>query len=133
MMKKSGVTLVEVLAASAIFGLVIIGVMGIFTVSVQTSKKINYEYTATILSKNRIERLRNVNFGLLSTAAETDTRVNSSGTADPDGEYLRTTTVTTSYGGSANLVKVQVDVYYEYQGEKNQVPATMELLYTDIQ
>ena len=130
---NKGTTLVEVLTATAILALVIVGIMGIFTVSVQTSKKINYEYGATNLAKNRIERLKTVAFALLADAAENNIRINENGDADSNGLYLRTTTVTANYGGDAHLSSVQVQVYYEYGGVKNQVPATMTYLFTDVQ
>ena len=68
-------------------------------------------------------------------AVEIDTELNSEGETYVAGtdnyKFLRSTTVTANYGGDTHLTKVEVTVYYENKGVKNQVPATMVLLYTD--
>lgn len=133
---SKGVTLTEVIISTLIFALIIIGVIGTFVISVQISKKINYEYVATNLAKKRIERARTIlkTDGLyaLSDIDEENIRINENGEVDENGEYERTTRVAANYG-NPRLVKVEADVYYYYNGKKANVPATMTTIFTDIE
>jgi len=131
-MNKKGFTLIEILVAVGIFALVISGVVGTFILSVELSRKINYEYTATYLAKNRIERLKHIDYALLTDAQETDTPIDENSVPSESGDYLRTTAVTANYGGDSHLTMVQVDVHYYYKGVKNNQPARMTMLFSDL-
>lgn len=125
MSKKGGFTLLEVIVAISVFGIAISSLLAVYTQAATVSKRSDYAYTAYNLAKNHIERLRASAFSSLSQAAETDTRINRDGEPDEAGEYLRSTTVTTSYGSDANLTRVDVSVYYEFRKVKS--PQAMSL------
>ena len=125
-------TIIETLVAITIFAMTIVGVMGAIVVSVDASSKINYEYTATNIAKSRIERLRYMDFNLLTNAVETNSLVDNQGVPSETGEFIRNTIVNANYGGNGHLIEVRVEVYYIYRGAQNNVPATMSLLLSDI-
>lgn len=124
-MKKTGFTLLEVIVAMSVFGIAISSLLVVYTQARTVSKRSDYAYTAYNLAKNHIERLRASAFSSLSLAAETDTRINRDGEADSAGEYLRSTSVTTSYGSDANLTQVDVSVYYEFKKVKSPQPMSL--------
>lgn len=133
-MNKKGMTLAEVLISVGIFSMIITGVIGTFLVSIEASKKLNLEYAATNLAKNKIENLRYMEYDLLPEAEETDENFNEDGSHsyDPVGPFIRTTAVAANYSGDSHLTKVVVDVYYLYKGQKNASPASMTAVLSDI-
>ena len=121
-MNQKGITLVEVLISTAIFALVIVGIMGTLIISVDLSRKIDYEYAATNLAKKRLETARTMiktqGFWTLFTMEEEDILINADGMRDSDGEFVRTTKVAPNYG-NPRLTKVEVEIYYSYRGKKH--------------
>lgn len=118
-------TLVETMVAILVFGLLLGGMMNVTAASITAGKRAEYAYNAYNLAKNHIETLKSMPFTNLANAAETDTYLDVSGTPDDDGDYKRTTTVTTSYSGDANLVQVQVQVDYRIKGAFANKPTTI--------
>ncbi|MFH1791532.1 MAG: type II secretion system protein [Candidatus Omnitrophota bacterium] len=118
-MTKRAFTIPEVLIAALIMSLVFVATLGLFAQAFELSKKTALSYTAVNLAKNRLELARSmVDAGEvtdLPDLEETDTVVDASGGSDPEGEYKRTTTVTSNYGGKARLIKVDVVVAYKYR------------------
>ncbi len=134
-MTQKGITLIELLISTAIFALVIVGIMGTLIISVDLSRKINYEYAATNLAKKRLETARTMvktqGFWTLYTMEEEDIFINADGMHDSDGEFVRTTKVVPNYGNS-RLTKIEVEIYYSYRGEET--PAfTMATIFTNIE
>ncbi len=135
--RKDGVTLVETLFSAVILVLVVAGVLVIFVRTVDISKRIDKEYVATNLAKNRIERARTTKithgFDSLTDLGETDTIVGSDGVPSPSGEYKRSTTVSTNYKGKTSLTKMDVTLVYKYRNEwKDSIPVTMTTVLTDL-
>lgn len=136
---KAGITTVETLISSVIIAIVIAGVLLIYAHTVDMSKKIDYEYIATNIAKSKIERARSTveinGFSAMTNASfgEANTRLDSNGASDPNGDFRRTTTVTTNFGGNARLTRVEVKVEYSYRGEwKTAAAVTMDTLFPDI-
>ena len=123
--KNKGFTVLEIMVAVSIFGIAIVSLLAVFTQAMTVSKRSDYAYTAYNLAKNHIERLRASSFSSLSLATETDTRINRDGDPDGAGEYLRSTTVTSNYGGSADLTQVDVQVSYEFKKVKSPQPMSL--------
>jgi type II secretory pathway pseudopilin PulG len=134
---KNGVTFVETLFSAVILALVVACVLVIFVKTIDVSKRIDKEYIATNLAKNRLERSRSVKvtsgFSALTDLNETDTVLDADGVPDANGEYKRSTTVTANYNGSANLVKIEAAVVYKYSDVwKSSIPVTMTAVLTDL-
>ncbi len=132
---RKGLTLVEILISTAIFALVIVGIMGTLIISVDLSRRINHEYAATNLAKKRLETARTMiktqGFWSLVTMEEEDTSINANGARDSDGEFRRTTNVAANYG-NPRLTKVEVEIHYYYRG-KETIPFTMTTIFTNIE
>jgi Tfp pilus assembly protein PilV len=120
-----GVTLVETMASVLLFLLVGASILNVCLQSSLSGKRAQEAFTAYNLAKSRIEEMRNFPFSSLSSAAETDTPINETGVADPDGTFLRTTAVTTSYTGDSSLTQVAVSVKYEIKGQSMTTPTTL--------
>ncbi|MEE9500217.1 MAG: hypothetical protein V3V42_02865 [Candidatus Omnitrophota bacterium] len=135
--RKDGVTLVETLFSAVILVLVVAGVLVIFVRTVDISKRIDKEYVATNLAKSRVERARTTKvthgFDSLVDLNETDVIIDSDGVSDLDGEYKRSTTVTTNYNGNARLTKIEVTIVYKYRNEwKDSIAIVMTTVLTDL-
>lgn len=135
--RKDGVTLVETLFSAVILVLVVAGVLVIFVRTVDISKRIDKEYVATNLAKSRVERARTTKvthgFDSLVDLNETDVIIGSDGVSDPDGEYKRSTTVSTNYNGNARLTKIDITIVYKYRGVwKDSIAIAMTTVLTDL-
>jgi len=117
--KKAGITLTEVLFAALILTLVLVGSLLVLTQTVDISKRVDYEYEAINIAKNRLEEARttvdtggfdSLSTDLTETATELDT--------DDDGtvDFKRKTQVSENYSGNPRLTKVDVTVTYKYRG-----------------
>jgi prepilin-type N-terminal cleavage/methylation domain-containing protein len=120
-----GMTLVETLAAIAIFAIVLTGILDLCVGSMATGRRAEYVYTSYNLAKNHLETLRSMPYSTLQNAAESDVLVDENGVSDPDGGFIRTTTVTPDYDGDANLIQLTVSVDYLYRGDWNDNPTTL--------
>lgn len=121
---KRGVTLVEFMIATLIFGITLASILGLYTQSARLGKQSEFAYHAYNIAKNRMERLRNVSYTLLADSAETDTRVDTDGNPDLNGQFVRSTIIS-NYTGNLKLTQVTVQVYYLMQNIKSAQP--MEL------
>ena len=135
---KKGITLTEVLFSAGIIALVASGILVVFVQTIDISKRINYEYTATNLAKSRVERARTIiatnGFDSLSDLTESDTIIDSEGSPDQNGEFNRSTTVATNYGGDSRLAQIDVTIIYAYQGEwKTGAAITMTTVFSSIE
>ena len=120
-----GVTLVETMAAILVFSIVGISIVNLCLQGSLTGKRAEQAFVAYNIAKNHIEELRNVPFSSLASSTETDTALNSAGVADPEGAFLRTTSVSTSYTGDSSLTQVSVSVNYYTKGHVSQNPTTI--------
>jgi len=128
MIFKKGMSLVEVVAAIALAVLAMGGIISVTTQSASLGQAVDYTYVASNLAKNRIERIREIRrdkgYTALPEAAETDTVVDRSGIPDPNGDFVRTTTIDAAY--ATNLTKVTVKVQYKKKGAL--IPIGVELV-----
>ena len=135
---SKGITLTEVLFSAAVIGLVLGGILMIFVNTIDISKKIDLEYTATNLARNRLERARSImatnGFDFLANLAETDSIINSSGVPDADGDFKRSTDITSSFGGNVLLTRIDVSVAYRYRDDwKDDIATVINALLTNIE
>ena len=117
-----GATLIEVMGAVLVFMIGISALLGVFYASGAMAKRAQYAYTAYNIAKNHIEDLRAFSFNDLAVANEAASVVDQNGVNDPSGQYIRTTTITTSYNSDANLTKIDVQVWYVLRGIQSQTP-----------
>jgi len=104
-----GLTLVEVVVATAVFGLVVFVLTGFYFTASSQGLLGRGVTTGTLLAEQRVEWLKGRSFASLVAGTTTET-VNELGTSDPAGLYTRTTTVTRPVLGSARLAQIAVTV-----------------------
>lgn len=126
-----GVSLIEVMGAVLVFMVGVTAMISVFIASMRMSKESGYAYNAFNISKKHMETLRAMDFSLLAAANETDTVLDANGDGDPDGEYRRSTTVTTPYNGQADLASVTISVNYTSHGQVNQTPMLLTTVILD--
>ncbi|MFC1453380.1 prepilin-type N-terminal cleavage/methylation domain-containing protein [Verrucomicrobiota bacterium] len=103
-----GVTLVEVVVALFIFGILIAGMCQLLTMINEGSDRAREHYTAINIAKNRIERARVMEWDELPFLSETNVPVTASGAPTmQQGNYRRSTIVTSV---TYNLIQVAVTV-----------------------
>jgi len=129
MKKKKGHTLVEVIVAIVLYAFSLAAILGVMLQGVTMSKMAELTYTASTIAKNRIERLKNLSVSALDLAAETNTPIDQYGSPDPNGIYMRTTTVST-VAGYANVRQVIVSVYYVWRGTASSPRTVTTVIYT---
>lgn len=115
MRDSRGLTLIEVVVATAVFGLVVIVLGGFFAISSSRSL-LGQDVTAgALLAQQRIEFLKAKQASSLSGFAATET-LDELGNASPSGQFTRTTTVTTPVLGTTLLTQVDVTVTWLERG-----------------
>ena len=128
MKNKKGLTLVEVIVASALITLAVGGIIGVLIQNASTGQSIDYTYVATNLAKSRIERLREVRrdkgYTELATCQESNVSINRKGVPDSNGNFERTTTIDTTTHGPG-LTGVTVTVSYKRGGTLMPVSVTL--------
>ena len=102
-----GMTLIEVVIAVFIFGIVIGGACMLVVQTRQSTDNARSHYVAVNIAKNRLEKGRTFGFDQLAVFSEDDMVVNTSGAADSGGDYCRTTIVSNT---TSNLVEMIVTV-----------------------
>ena len=120
-----GMTLVETLAAIAIFSIVLTGILNLAVGSMSTGRRAEFAYTSYNLAKNHLETLRSMPYSTLTNAMESDVYVDETGVADNEGYYIRSTTVAPNYNGDANLIQLTVSVDYIFRGVQSQAPTEL--------
>ena len=118
--------------------LVIVGMLLVFVQTVDISRRVNYEYAGMNLAKKRLEDVRVVirtnGFDALGDFVEsTERKINRNGMPDQDGEFARTTAVTTPYSESMLLASVEVNIYYYYRGERTTAPIKMTTVFSRLE
>jgi Tfp pilus assembly protein PilV len=128
MIFKKGMSLIEVVAAVALAVLAMGGIISVTTQSASLGQTVDYTYAASNLAKNRIERIREIRrdkgYEALCEASETDTVIDINGNPDPNGDFVRTTTISASY--APDLKQVTVKVQYKKRGTL--IPIGIELV-----
>ena len=133
MNKRSGITLIEIVFSAMVIGIVLVGVLGIFAHTTQTSKKIDFEYSAVTIAKSRAERAGAIigtsGFAALENFGESDTLLN----PVTGGNFRRSTTVTTPYNAESRCTKIDVEVDYKYLGQwMTDAKTTITTVFTSI-
>jgi prepilin-type N-terminal cleavage/methylation domain-containing protein len=103
----NGMTLIEVVIAVFIFGIVIGGACRLVVQTRQSMDNARSHYIAVNIAKNRLEKGRTFGFDQLAVFSEDDIVIDSSGAADSGGDYRRTTVV---LDATSNLVEMIVTV-----------------------
>ncbi|MCF7848660.1 MAG: hypothetical protein K9M45_07420 [Kiritimatiellales bacterium] len=105
--KRAGVSLVETFMAVVIFSMFSTGVCQLVFYHRKMLDTARAHYTAVNIAKNRLERLRSVEFDQIPDFSELQIPVNASGRPETGTPYRRSTTVTTV---STNLYQLDVTV-----------------------
>lgn len=128
---SKGFSLIELSIALMIATVFVLGIFSLYSQSIVSTKKMNERFIALNLAKNRLERLRSFEYAVLPTANETDAYLNQQGSADPDGAYLRNTTIATDYNGMADLTQVTVTVDYKMKGQFTGNPVVLTTVFVN--
>ena len=122
--KRAGFTMAELIIAS---GLLILGVLGIFgaaIASIRTQHMSSNLYHATCLARNRVQRGLALPFNTLPVLAATDQAMDKDGNTNADGPF-RMTTILTSV--SDHCYSITVQVHYPIGGGRmSEIPAVIE-------
>ncbi len=114
-------TLVEVMVSLGLIALLGGGILALLVENTKAGQAMDYNYAAINIAKSRMDRVRELRrdkgYDYLSTAAETDVKVDREGNPDENGEFTRSTSVTTNFEGKANLTQVVVTVSYQGVGD----------------
>jgi type II secretory pathway pseudopilin PulG len=102
-------TILEVVIATAIFGLVVTVLTGFFLVASSRGLLGRNITAAALLAQQRIELLKSKGYSSLSGFAATE-QLDSLGNATPSGLYTRVTTITSPVLGTPRLTEVDVTV-----------------------
>jgi prepilin-type N-terminal cleavage/methylation domain-containing protein len=107
MKSRSGLTLIEVIIAIAIFAVFVGGACAVVIAARQLNELARDRYIAVNLAKNRLERARTFPFDQLSSFDESNVQIDSVGDPSNNGNYRRSTTVSNV---SASLIEMSVAV-----------------------
>lgn len=105
-------TLVEVLVASFVLSVFLVGALGVLLQTTRTTQLVRLRTEATSLAWSRVERARHLSFAEIADLEEEDpgTLVDAAGLPDVDGGFLRRTTVT-NLVGEIEAVQIRVEVW----------------------
>ncbi len=106
---QRGMTILEVVIATAIFGLVVTVLTGFFLVASSRGLLGRNVTAAAFLAQQRIELLKSKGYSSLSGFAATE-QLDSLGNATPSGLYTRVTTITSPVLGTPRLTEIDVTV-----------------------
>lgn len=106
---ERGMTILEVVIATAIFGLVVTVLTGFFLVASSRGLLGRNVTAAALLAQQRIELLKSKGYSSLSGFAVTE-QLDSLGNATPSGLYTRVTTITSPVLGTPRLTEIDVTV-----------------------
>jgi type II secretory pathway pseudopilin PulG len=102
-------TILEVVIATAIFGLVVTVLTGFFLVASSRGLLGRNVTAAALLAQQRIEILKSKGYSSLPGFAATE-QLDSLGNATPSGLYTRVTTITSPVLGTPRLTEIDVAV-----------------------
>ncbi len=106
---QRGMTILEVVIATAIFGLVVTVLTGFFLVASSRGLLGRNVTAAALLAQQRIELLKSKGYSSLSGFAATE-QLDSLGNTTPSGLYTRVTTITSPVLGTPLLTEIDVAV-----------------------
>ncbi len=106
---QRGMTILEVVIATAIFGLVVTVLTGFFLVASSRGLLGRNVTAAALLAQQRIELLKSKGYSSLSGFAATE-QLDSLGNVTPSGLYTRVTTITSPVLGTPRLTEIDVAV-----------------------
>lgn len=139
--RKTGLSLVEALFSIGIISFVLIAILMTFVYTVDLSKRIDYDYSATNIAKSRLERIRSiVDMGVGGSVYLVESLADLNGTditdwdgnPEIDGDFKRITTIS-SYG-DPSLAKAEVTVIYKYKGVwREEAGTTLVTVFNDIE
>jgi hypothetical protein len=121
---RRGAGLVEAMIGLAIMATSMAGTCRVVLQAKQVSDMARSHYTAAAIAKNRIERILTTSFGTADLYAESNVRVNTSGTADAMGAYRRSTTIRAVGAGMKEVlvsVKIQNRITLAFGSEEEKV------------
>lgn len=104
-----GLTLIEVVVATAVFGMVVFVVTAFYFTASSQGLLGRGVTTGALLAQQRQESLKARRFASLS-AGTTNETLDELGNADPAGRYTRTTTITRPVLGTSRLAQIAVAV-----------------------
>lgn len=107
---QDGFTLMEVMVASAILGMFIVGCYKMVEGALWMNQGARDHYVAVNLADSRLERARNLQYATYSDLLETQMVMAADGTPSVTGPYRRSTSVNTNYGVILTEFVVQVDI-----------------------
>ncbi len=106
---QQGMTILEVVIATAIFGLVVTVLTGFFLVASSRGLLGRNVTAAALLAQQRIELLKSKGYASLPGFAATE-QLDSLGNTTPSGLYTRVTTITSPVLGTPRLTEIDVAV-----------------------
>ncbi len=106
---ERGLTLIEVVVATAIFAVVVFALAGFYLTASSRGAEGRGETQGVFLAQQRMEVLRSKAYSSLSGFAGTDV-VDELGTVTVGGKFTRTTVITAPYLGTTRLTKIDVTV-----------------------
>lgn len=105
-----GFTFGEVMVAAALLGVAMAAFFQVTSMTRRSRKNAHNHFVAVTMANNRIERAKHMRLSELPLLRESDVQVNSLGSPDPDGTFLRSTTIETNQNEDAHLVRITVTV-----------------------
>ena len=114
---QRGFTLTEVMVASLILGLFMVGCYKMVTGALWMNQQARDHYVAVHLADIRLERARNLQYTSYSSLAETQLVMAADGTPNVTGPYRRSTSINTNYGAILTEFVVQVDIRNHKTGQ----------------
>lgn len=112
--ESRGFTLIEVVVATLVFGLVVLALTGFFIVAAGRGLLGQNVTGGAMLAQQRMEFLRAKGYSSLPGFAGTET-LDELGNAVSGGQYTRATTITTPVLGTSKLTQVDVTVNWQEQ------------------
>jgi Tfp pilus assembly protein PilV len=109
---RGGFTLTEVMVASTVLMLFIVGLMAAFMMGLRTLDMTTNHYRATAIARNRIQRARSFDYNSLTLLTENEARIDQHGNADVSGTFRRTTSIDTNTATAPHTVRIEVGVRF---------------------
>jgi Tfp pilus assembly protein PilV len=105
----AGIALVEMMIASSLLGVAIVGIFGACISAISTLQMSSNHYHATCMARNRVQRALSLPFNTVPILAATEQVVDQHGNSTKNGAYTMTTQLDEL---SEHCYEVTVEVYY---------------------